>query len=175
MESDEVRLEDGVLKVPDGRYSLRNIAYVGQRTLEIDRNRALKWKIWAIAWLLFLAIAIFASLNDQFSSYGAKWLLFLIPESFFNWRLYRIFHAPPVYALTLDTSGVKHDVAWSWDSTEIQQIVNEITRALSFPEPGSFYYYHIIRNVVEGDVINQYGNSNIAKAQHSGRGDIGTR
>ncbi|MFC5200591.1 DUF6232 family protein [Streptomyces kaempferi] len=175
VESNEVWLEDGVLRVRDGRYPLRTISYVGLRVLKIDRKRATKWEVWAIAWLIFLIFAIIASLDGTPSSYVAKWLIFLIPESLFNWRIYRILHAPPVYALALDTSGVKHDVAWSWDSAEIERIVDEITRVLSYPEPGSIHYYHIIRNTVEGDVINQYGNGNLAKAQHFGRGDIGTK
>ncbi|MFD8222404.1 DUF6232 family protein [Streptomyces sp. NPDC059697] len=174
-ESNEVRLEDGVLKVRDGRYPLRSISYVGQRMLKIDRKKATKWEVWAIAWLIFLIFAIAASMDDPPSSYVAKWLLFLIPEALFIWRIYSILHAPPVYALALDTSGVTHDVAWSWDSAEIEYIVNEITRALSYPEPGSAHYHHIIRNTVEGDVINQYGDGNLAKAQHFGRGDIGTK
>lgn len=184
MEGGEVQLENGVLKAAEGIFPLRNISHVGQRRLEFDRSRATKWQICAVAWLIFAVFAYISADDPTFSAADRvfKWAVFAVPESLFIWRLYRIYRAPPIYALTIDINGVARDVARSRDGSEVRRLVDEIARALNYPDSSSTHYHYTIQhtvkgnveNYVNGDYVHQIGNNNQGKVIHSGSGDIVT-
>ncbi|MEN8649135.1 DUF6232 family protein [Streptomyces sp. 21So2-11] len=161
----QVTINEGVLWVGGEAYPLRNISHVGQRRLTVDKGAA--WKkfiLQSIGW--FILGGIFASFAGTVGT-----IVFLAVEALLVWRLVSALQKPPVYGLVLNTSGTQREAIWSTQQEEIQQLIYEITKAIGNPDVAQTVIN--VAHAVQGDVIHQYGQGSIGKAQHSGSGNIG--
>jgi len=157
-------VNEGVLWVEGEAYPLRNISHVGQRMLEV--NKAAAWKQFLLRTLLCLFVG--GIIASGVGTIGV--IILLAVEALLVWRLLEAIGKPPLFGLVLNTSGTQRDAVWSTDSGEIQHLVHEITKAIGHPDVAQVIYN--VQHAVQGDFINQYGNGNIGKAQHSGSGNI---
>ncbi|MFJ8108821.1 DUF6232 family protein [Streptomyces sp. NPDC096132] len=159
----QVRVNEGVLWVEGEAYPLRNIAHVGQRVLEIDRR---------VAWKRFIQRSLVCFfLGGFFASFGTvAMLIWLTVHGLLIWQLVKLLNKPTLYGLVLNTSGTQHDAVWSTEESEIMYLVGEITKAIGHPDIAQITYN--VQHAVQGDIINQYGDNNTGKNQHSGSGNI---
>ncbi|WP_330348793.1 DUF6232 family protein [Streptomyces sp. NBC_00582] len=159
----QVRVNEGVLWVEGEAYPLRNISHVGQRVLEVDRRAA--WKTFIQRSLIWLFVGGFLA------SFGvAAMLIWLAVHGFLIWQLVKVLNRPTLYGLVLNTSGTQRDAVWSTERDEITFLVGEITKAIGHPDIAQITYN--VQHAVQGDIINQYGDHNVGKNQHSGSGNI---
>ncbi|MFF5185437.1 DUF6232 family protein [Streptomyces sp. NPDC000345] len=160
----QVRVNEGVLWVEAEAYPLRNIAHVGQRVLEIDRGAVWKRFIQRTLVCLFLG-GFIASVAGTFAV-----LVWLAVHGLLVWQLVKTLAKPTLYGLVLNTSGTQHDAVWSTEESEIMYLVGEITKAIGHPDIAQITYN--VQHAVNGDIVNQYGDHNTGKNQHSGSGNI---
>ncbi|WP_033276573.1 DUF6232 family protein [Actinospica acidiphila] len=160
----QVTINEGVLWVGGEAYPLRNISHVGQRMIEVDKGAA--WKEFFVRTLVwFFFGGIFAAVVDVVGV-----ILFIAVQAFLVWRLVLALQKPPVYGLVLNTSGTQREAIWSTRQDEILQLIQEITKAIGNPDIAQMVIN--VEHAVAGDLIKQYGQGSIGKAQHSGSGGI---
>ncbi|WP_340377295.1 DUF6232 family protein [Streptomyces sp. SS7] len=160
----QVRVNEGVLWVEGEAYPLRNISHVGQRVLEVDRRAAWKRFIQRSLICFFVGGLIGAGAG----TYGL--IIWLAVQALLIWQLVKLLNKPTLYGLVLNTSGTQRDAVWSTDRSEITYLVGEITKAIGHPDIAQITYN--VQHAVHGDIINQYGDNNVGKNQHSGSGNI---
>ncbi|MER5553552.1 DUF6232 family protein [Streptomyces sp. NPDC002793] len=162
-----MRIKEGVLWVGGEAYPMRNISHVAQRRLTVDLGKA--WKEFFLISLGWLFIGgIIAAVFDVIGT-----LILLAVEGLIIWSLVGDLRKPPLYGLILNTSGTQFDAVWSTRQSEIDELVHTVTSAVGKPEAAQVVFN--VEHAVHGDLIKQYGNHNIGKAQHSGPGNIGGR
>lgn len=160
----QVTINEGVVWVGGEAYPLRNISHVGQRRLSVDQGAVWRKFIFrTIGWFVvggFLAAAA--------GDVGA--VVFLAVEALLVWKLVSALRRPTVYGLVLNTSGTQREAVWSTRQEEIQWLVHEITKAIGNPDIAQMIFN--VEHAVQGDLIKQYGDNSIGKAEHSGSGSI---
>ncbi|AWZ09213.1 DUF6232 family protein [Streptomyces sp. ICC1] len=160
----QVRVQEGVLWVDGEAYPLHNISHVGQRVLEVNKGAA--WKQFIRRALLCLVVGgIAAAIFGNIAG-----ILAVVVFGLLVWQLVQVISRPPVYGLILNTSGTQRDAVWSLDRAEIENLVQEITKAIGRPDAAPVTIN--IKKAVMGDQFKVYGAGAIGQAQHSGSGDI---
>ncbi|WP_416984303.1 DUF6232 family protein [Streptomyces sp. T028] len=160
----QVRVNEGVLWVEGEAYPLRNISHVGQRVLVVDRRAA---------WKRFIQRSVVCFFVGGLVGAGAGTpglIIWLAVQGLLIWQLVKVLSKPTLYGLVLNTSGTQRDAVWSTEKDEITYLVGEITKAIGHPDVAQITYN--VQHAVNGDVINQYGDNNVGKNQHSGSGNI---
>ncbi|OII64483.1 MULTISPECIES: DUF6232 family protein [unclassified Streptomyces] len=163
----QITINDGVLWVGGDAYPLRNISHVAKRGLVVNTGKA--WKDFfqmTFGWLIVGGI-----IAAVFDTIGM--IILLGVEGLIIWSLVSDLRKPPLYGLILNTSGTQFDAVWSTSEKEIDALVAEVARALGHPDTAQVVFN--VEHAVQGDVINQYGDHSIGKAQHYGQGNIGGR
>ncbi|MFZ3547041.1 DUF6232 family protein [Streptomyces sp. 4.24] len=143
---------------------MHNISHVGQRVLEVNKGAA--WKQFIRRALLCLVVGgIAAAIFGNIAG-----ILAVVVFGLLVWQLVQVISRPPVYGLILNTSGTQRDAVWSLDRAEIENLVQEITKAIGRPDAAPVTIN--IKEAVMGDQFKVYGAGAIGQAQHSGSGDI---
>lgn len=153
----QVRVGQGVLWIDDEAYPLRNISHVGQRALEVDKGAA--WKKCIKRVLLGLVFGGIVAVGSK--AVGIPIVLVVVAVSI--WRLMATIAIPPVYGLVLNTAGTQRDAVWSTKASEIKALVQKVTEAISRPDMAQMTFN--VQHAVQGDLIQQYGDGNIGKAE----------
>ncbi|MFZ3472124.1 DUF6232 family protein [Streptomyces sp. 2.9] len=140
------------------------MSHVGQRVLEVNKGAA--WKQFIRRALLCLVVGgIAAAIFGNIAG-----ILAVVVFGLLVWQLVQVISRPPVYGLILNTSGTQRDAVWSLDRAEIENLVQEITKAIGRPDAAPVTIN--IKEAVMGDQFKVYGAGAIGQAQHSGSGDI---
>jgi len=160
----QVRIASGSLWVGSDAYPLRNISYVGQWRLVVNKRAA--WRRFAMRALLIWIIG--SILTATLDSIGV--LIMVVAMALAIWRLVAVLARPVIYGLILSTAGTQRAAVWSTDSTEIDYLIHEVTMAIGNPDTAQLIFN--VENAVSGDFVQQYGSGNVGKAAHHGPGSI---
>ncbi|MFC5826878.1 DUF6232 family protein [Nonomuraea insulae] len=163
----EIQVRDGVMQVGSDTYTLRNITHIAQRKLVADTGAA--WRKFIVRTLLTLFVgAILIAIMGNF------WIVALVAVlALLVWQLVSVLQLPPVYGLIIGTSGVEREAVWGTRKGEIDQLARDVTKAVGVPDVPPMTFH--IQSIGRSEVINQYGAGSIAKATHTGSGNIGAR
>ncbi|MEV7520385.1 DUF6232 family protein [Streptomyces sp. NPDC091371] len=124
----------GLLQVGHEVYPLQSISHVGTGVVEVDKRAV--WRRFISRTLICLAVG-----GGLAASVGAVWTLIPIAaEVLLVRQLIATIRKPALHGLILSNFGTPHDVVWSTDSREIQQLVLEITKAMSHPDAAQMTY-----------------------------------
>lgn len=164
MDSGKIKIENGVLRVGSEVYPLRTISHVGSRWIDPRPIKAGAVKNFIVRTLLCLVVA---GIVGSASTAGGV-LVFLGGMALLIWRLVVALQLRPLYGLVLNTAGVQHDAIWSFEESEIQELVEAITDALGHPDTASTIIN--LNHVASGDIIQQYGAQSVGKQVGAGAG-----
>ncbi len=159
--STQARIEGGVLRIDNNVYPLRNISHVGTDVLPPPVSRAGAWTKFVLGTLLCLvAWAILSSFSTTVGVVVALGGMLVLV-----WRLVSALKLGTIYGLVLNTSGVQQHALWSTSESEIADLADAITEAISHPDTAQ--YIQNFNNIVSGDVVQQYGSGNVGKQVHA--------
>ncbi|HEX5741017.1 MAG TPA: DUF6232 family protein [Pilimelia sp.] len=166
----EIRINARTLHIDSAVYPLANIARVQSVTLYPRdphrlRNRYLRTLVVGALLLGCLGCGAWSDEGGQrhlaagaLTAVGAGFLAVMV------WLIRRARPLRPAYSLTIETAGSPRAALTSFDSTEIENVVDLVVAAIEHP-PKTEIVHHIPQHViVTGDQINQYGDHNIGRA-----------
>lgn len=165
MDSGKIKIENGVVRIGRDVYPLRNISHVASRWIDPQPAKTRAVKNFIVRTLICTFVA---GIVGSASTAGGV-LVFLGGMAVLIWRLVLALQLRPLYGLVLNTNGVQHDAIWSFEESEIEELVEAITDALGHPDTASTIIN--LNHVASGDIIQQYGPGSVGKQVHTGSGD----
>lgn len=160
----QVRIASGSLWVGSNAYPLRNISYVGQWRLVVNKGAA--WRRFVMRVLLISIIG--GILVATLDTIGV--LILVAAMALAIWRLVAVLVRPVIYGLVISTAGTQRAAVWSTDGAEIDYLVQEVALAIGNPDTAQLIFN--VENAVSGDFVQQYGDGSVGTATHHGAGNI---
>ncbi|ACU38557.1 hypothetical protein KCV87_31750 [Actinosynnema pretiosum subsp. pretiosum] len=166
MSSGEIRIGRGILRVGGQVYPLRNISSVSSCWGDPQPLRGLAVK----KALLRSVVAVFLSLLVGGYSAAGGVILFVVTMALVLWRASVEHEVSPIYGLVLNTAGVDKCAIWSFQESEIDNLVEVIAEAIGDPDAAQAVIN--LDDVVDGDVVRQFGGDSIGKQDGVGVGGL---